>query len=55
MCVNLSLLSSICVYASLYYSSAQFEWKHTALDPPLWTIVPNKALSLSLSLSLIQK
>ena len=23
-----------------------------ALDPPLWTIVPNKALSLSLSLSL---
>jgi hypothetical protein len=24
----------------------------TALDPPLWTIVPNKALSLSLSLSL---
>jgi len=23
-----------------------------ALDPPLWTVVPNKALSLSLSLSL---
>ena len=23
-----------------------------ALDPPLWTIVPNKALSLSLSLSM---
>jgi len=22
-----------------------------ALDPPLWTVVPNKALSLSLSLS----
>jgi len=24
----------------------------SALDPPLWTVVPNKALSLSLSLSL---
>ena len=26
-----------------------------ALDPPLWTVVPNKALSLSLSLSLNPK
>jgi hypothetical protein len=27
----------------------------TSLDPQLWTVVPNKALSLSLSLSLSLK
>jgi hypothetical protein len=43
----------VCVYyRSTYYKA--FRVREACLDPPLW-IVPNKALSLSLSLSLFHR
>jgi hypothetical protein len=42
----------MCYVAPLYNNTRLFEtnrFRKFALDPPLWTVVPNKALSLSLS------